>query len=143
MKNLECFYVLGQNVGGGVDLAISYRVCEWMSYKESKKLFIFAEIPHRSWWYVGILPKYLPKIWNKVELFCLIWGILARFAKKMTDSEELIFSLTLHSMLPQFVFDFTPFLTASMCWNGVVHVHTVNVLGLLGLAWPRTVVPKG
>ena len=32
---------------------------------------------------------------GKVELFCLIWEIYARFGKKMADSSQLILSLIL------------------------------------------------
>ena len=36
---------------------IEGRVCERMSCEQSRILFTFAEIPHWSWCYVGILPK--------------------------------------------------------------------------------------
>ena len=35
------------------------------------------------------------EIYRKVDWFCLIWGIYARFGKKMADSSPLIFSLIL------------------------------------------------
>ena len=35
----------------------------------------------------------------KVEWFCLIWGIYARFAKNMVDSSQLILSLTLGGII--------------------------------------------
>ena len=34
------------------------KVCERMSYEESKKMIKFANFPHRSLWFVGILPKF-------------------------------------------------------------------------------------
>ena len=80
-------------------------VKEWV-VKNPKILFTLADIPHRSWCYVGILPKdrnFVPKvlklisvaIGGKVKWFCLIWVIYARFAKNMVDSSQLIISLIL------------------------------------------------
>ena len=76
------------------------RVCERMSYKESKKQNILANISHRSWWHFNyIIMTFFRSIFDEmgenVEWFWLIWRIYARYVKKMANSSQLIPSLIL------------------------------------------------
>ena len=40
--------------------------------------------------------QYFVAIGGKIEWFCLLWGIYARFAKKMADSSQLLLLQTLN-----------------------------------------------
>ena len=53
------------------------------------------------------------EIGGKVERFCLIWGIYARFSKNMADSSQLIISLILVTYLAIFNWQIRSFSLAS------------------------------
>ena len=149
MKNLECFYVLGQNVEGGVDLASSYRVCEWMSYKESKNFLYMQKVPIDL---DGICSYFAKRLRINTKYLKYGWFVVSNMGNigKIRKKDDWL--LETHSFT-----DFT-FHAAAICFRFYALLDRLNVLEwsctcahskcirppwpCLGLAWPHTVVPK-